>query len=77
MGFLTKEDNEELQKTNPTMPVVIRWGCAERELTTSANLDNKIAEGMKRDPNDYVRDVFVPAVKVDTLRKEFNLASPF
>lgn len=77
LGFLTKEDNKELQKTNPTMPIVIRWGCAAREVTISKELDAKIAEGMKRNPKDYVRDCFLSADNVTGLRKEFNLASPF
>lgn len=73
LGFVTKEDNDELQKTNPTMPVVIRWGCAPREVTISKNLDAKIADGTKRNPSDYVRDCFISADNVAALRKEFNL----
>lgn len=76
LGFVTKEDNQELQETNPTMPVVIRWGCAPREVTISKNLDAKIAEGMKKNPGDYVRDCFISADNVAALRKEFNLTSP-
>lgn len=77
LGFITKEDNQELQQTNPTMPVVIRWGGAPREVTISKNLDNKIREGMKRNPGDYVRDCFIPADNVAAIRKEFNLTAPF
>lgn len=77
LGFITKEDNQELQTTNPTMLIVIRWGCAAREVTISKNLDAKIAEGMKRNPKDYVRDCFLSAENVTALRKEFNLTAPF
>lgn len=77
LGFVTKEDNEELRKTNPTIPIVIRWGCSPREVTISKNLNTKIAEGMKRNPADYVRDCFLSAQNVEALRKEFNLTTPF
>lgn len=77
LGFITKEDNQELQKTNPTMPVVIRWGGAPRQVTISKNLDATIIEGMEKNPGDYVRDCFLSAQNIEALRKEFNLTAPF
>lgn len=77
LGFITKEDNQELQKTHPTMPVVIRWGGAPREVTISKNLDLHIAQEMEKRPGDYIRDCFLSAENVAALRKEFNLTAPF
>lgn len=67
-GYITKADLPELVKECPGLPVVIKWGCREREIVLLQHVETKIHNVLKNNLNEYVREMFLSANQLDTLR---------
>jgi hypothetical protein len=80
-GFLRgEEDIKELAKEFPCFKVCIKWGMMQRELIQAEDVLQRI-ENVMNDPvyydNDYVREVFVTADDMTTLKSVVGDYEPF
>ena len=69
-GYITAAHHQELKNDFPNLIVCIKWGQAQREVTSLKYLDSVIVAGEAR--GDYVREVFIPASVWDKLREAFG-----
>jgi hypothetical protein len=70
-GCITAAHHQELKNDFPNLIVCIKWGQAQRELTSLKHLDSMIAMGEAR--GDYVREVFIPVGPLHKLRSVFGV----
>jgi hypothetical protein len=70
-GYITTAHVGQLEKDFPNLKVCIKWGQAQRQLTTLKNLRNLLKAGAEG--GDYVREVFVPADLYHTLQGAFGI----
>lgn len=69
-GYITAAHHRELKNDFPNLIVCIKWGQAQREVTSLKYLDSVIVAGEAR--GDYVREVFIPTPAWDKLMGAFG-----
>ena len=70
-GYITAAHHQELKNDFPNLMVCIKWGQAQREVTSLKYLDSVIVAGEAR--GDYVREVFIPVGPLHKLRSVFGV----
>jgi hypothetical protein len=71
-GSLSQQDLADLSKSSPDTLVGIKYGIGGRDLVSAEQAVWTINCRMAEDPDQYVRDVFIPAQECDRLREAFH-----
>ena len=71
-GYVTEAQLEILAVQHPILPLVVKWNYAPRGIYPANEIKAKIEQVEKYNPNEYVREVFLSANQLDTIRETIN-----